>query len=80
MEYKKIPIPQQAQGLLDLSKPITMPYVYSKFAHLMKEALGEENLTSYNLRHTFASLCAEKVREEVVEIWMGDSPERLVGK
>lgn len=80
VEYKKIPIPQQAQGLLDLSKPITMPYVYSKFAHLMKEALGEENLTSYNLRHTFASLCAEKVREEVVEIWMGDSPERLVGK
>ena len=57
-----------------------MPFEYSKFARLMKEALGDEGLTSYNLRHTFATLCAEKVREEVVDIWMGDSPERLIGK
>lgn len=80
IEYKKIPISHQATGLLDLDKPIKMPFEYSKFARLMKEALGDEGLTSYNLRHTFATLCAEKVREEVVDIWMGDSPERLIGK
>ena len=45
----------------------------------MKEALGED-LTPYNLRHTFASLCSQSVKPELVELWMGDSPERLVGK
>lgn len=80
IEYKKIPIHPQAKSLIDLNKPIKMPFEYSKFARLMKEALGEDGLTSYNLRHTFATLCAEKVREEVVDIWMGDSPERLIGK
>ena len=45
----------------------------------MKEALGED-LTPYNLRHTFASICSEEVKPEIVELWMGDSPERLVGK
>lgn len=39
-----------------------------------------EGLTPYNLRHTFASVCAEYVSAEVVDIWMGDSPQRLVGK
>lgn len=44
-----------------------------------EKALGE-GLTPYNLRHTFASICAESVRPDVVDLWMGDSPERLVGK
>ena len=35
---------------------------------------------AYQLRHTFASICDETVKREVVELWMGDSPERLVGK
>ncbi len=50
----------------------------------MKSALGKngqgKELTPYNLRHTFASTCAEAVRSEVLDLWMGDSPERLVGK
>lgn len=80
IEYKKIPIPEQAQELIDLNKPLTCPLCYNSFLEQMKDALGNCGLTPYNLRHTFASTCAEAVREEIVEIWMGDSPERLVGR
>lgn len=80
IEYKKIPVPKQAQELINLDKPLTCPLCYNSFLELMKDALGNCGLTPYNLRHTFASTCAEAVREEIVEIWMGDSPERLVGK
>lgn len=79
IEYKKIPIPQQAQEFIDFNKPLALPYCYTAFLEKIKDALGD-NLTPYNLRHTFASTCAEAVREEIVDIWMGDSPERLVGK
>lgn len=79
IEYKKIPIPKQAQGLIEFDKPIISNLPYKKFMDLIKEALGD-GLTPYNLRHTFASICAEAVRQDIVEIWMGDSPERLVGK
>mgnify|MGYP001863575940 CR=1 FL=1 len=79
VEYKKIPVPKEARGLLFFDKPIALPFHYNNFARLMKKCLNGE-ATSYNLRHTFASICAESVKEEVVELWMGDSPERLVGK
>ena len=46
---------------------------------MMKKALGD-GVVPYQLRHTFASICDEKVKREVVELWMGDSPQRLVGK
>lgn len=77
--YKKIPVPQQAQGLIDLDKPITFPRSYDATLERLKKALGN-GLTPYNLRHTFASTCAEKVKSDVLDVWMGDSPERLVGK
>lgn len=80
IEYKKIPIPNQAQEFIDFDKPLTCPLCYTAFLEQMKDALGNCGLTPYNLRHTFASTCAETVREEIIEIWMGDSPERLVGR
>ncbi len=84
IEYKKIPIPKQAQGLIEFDKPIVPPLSYDRWLDLMKSALGKngqgKELTPYNLRHTFASTCAEAVRSEVLDLWMGDSPERLVGK
>ena len=79
VEYKKIPVPKEAHGLIDFEKPIALPFHYNNFARLMKECFGGK-ATSYSLRHTFASICAEYVKEEVVDLWMGDSPERLVGK
>lgn len=80
IEYKKIPIPNQARELIDFDKPLTCPLCYTALLELMKDALGNCGLTPYNLRHTFASTCAETVREDIVELWMGDSPERLVGR
>lgn len=79
IEYKKIPIPKQAQGLIDFDKPVKPSLSYDRWLDIMKEALGE-GLTPYNLRHTFASVCSETVRPDVVDVWMGDSSERLVGR
>ena len=43
-----------------------------------KEILGDK--TPYYLRHTFSTVCQQYVRPDIVDIWMGDSPQRLVGK
>lgn len=77
--YKKIPIPRQAQKLFDFNSPLKSPLSYDRTLDIMKKALPE-GIIPYQLRHTFASVCAESVKQEVVELWMGDSPERLVGK
>lgn len=77
--YKKIPIPRQAENLFDFNTPLKSPLSYDRTLDVMKKALGE-GVVPYQLRHTFASICDEKVKREVVELWMGDSPERLVGK
>ena len=39
-----------------------------------------EGKTAYSLRHTFATVCQQYVRPDIVDIWMGDSTTRLVGK
>ena len=77
--YKKIPIPTQAQELIDLDKPLTFQ-TPSKYAQdeLIKDLLNGK--PAYCLRHTFATVCQQYVRPDIVDIWMGDSPQRLVGK
>lgn len=77
--YKKIPIPSQAEKFFDFNSPLKSPLSYDRTLDIMKKALPE-GVIPYQLRHTFASICDEKVKREVVELWMGDSPERLVGK
>ncbi|MBR2374764.1 MAG: hypothetical protein IKA88_00545 [Clostridia bacterium] len=79
IEYKKIPIPTQAQGLIDWNKPLTFQ-TQSKYAQdeLIKDLLGGK--TGYYLRHTFSTVCQQYVRPDIVDIWMGNSPQRLVGK
>lgn len=79
IEYKKIPVPKQAYDYLDFEKPLTSPLSYDRTANILREAL-DGDLNPYNLRHTFASTCAMFVPQEIVEIWIGDSPERLIGK
>ena len=78
IEYKKIPIPTQAQGLLDWNKPLTTNLHRLKINDIMKELLAGK--TAYCLRHTFATICQQYVRPDIVDIWMGDSPTRLVGR
>ena len=80
IEYKKIPVPEQAREYIDFDKPLT-PGVCGGgyFTRIIAEALLN-NLTAYNLRHTFATLCQKYVRPDIVDIWLGDSSERLVGR
>lgn len=78
IEYKKIPIPTQAQELIDWDKPLTTDLHRLKINDIMKELLADK--TAYCLRHTFATICQQYVRPDIVDIWMGDSPDRLVGK
>ncbi len=78
IEYKKIPIPMQVQGLIDWDEPLTTDLHRLKINDIMKELLAGK--TAYCLRHTFATVCQQYVRPDIVDIWMGDSPDRLVGK
>ena len=42
--------------------------------------MEDKEVTQYFLRHTFATTCSQYVRPDIVDTWMGDSPERLVGR
>ena len=78
IEYKKIPIPKQTQELIDWDKPLVFQVSKKPREEWFKEIL--DGKTAYNLRHTFATICQQYVRPDIVDIWMGDSPQRLVGK
>ncbi len=79
IEYKKIPVPTQAQGLIDWTMPLHRKVRAGTANKLFKELLGEDK-SAYNLRHTFSAICQQYVRQEIVEIWIGDSPIRLIAK
>ena len=78
IKYKKIPVPKQAQELIEWNKPLTADLHRLKINDMMKDLLAGK--TAYCLRHTFATICQQYVRPDIVDIRMGDSPQRLVGK
>ena len=78
IEYKKIPVPKEAWKAIDWTQPITFQCGKEKFHYLFKDLL--DGKTAYCLRHTFATICQQYVRPDIVDIWMGDSTTRLVGK
>ena len=81
IEYKKIPVPKEAQGLIDWDKPLVFNCSDWKRDKLFKKLLGDGERTAYCFRHTFSTVCQEYLnRPDIVDIWMGDSPQRLVGK
>lgn len=80
IEYKKIPVCPQARERLDLSAPIECPHITNSFNRIFKRIMGDEATTRYYLRHTFATVCQQYVRPDIVDVWMGDSSERLVGR
>lgn len=79
IEYKKIPVPEQAREYIDFSLPLKLPGCAQWISKSIAALLPNE-LTAYSLRHTFATICQKYVRPDIVDIWMGDSPERLVGR
>ena len=78
IEYKKIPIPRQANDYIDWEQPLTFGVTAKVYYEWYKELFGDK--TPYSFRHTFCTVCQEFVRQEIVDIWMGDSPQRLIGK
>ena len=56
IEYKKIPVPKQAQGLIDWDKPLVFNCSDWKRDKLFKELLGNGERTAYCLRHTFSTV------------------------
>ncbi len=80
IEYKKIPVCRQARELIDLSAPVQALHRTDVLNRIFKRIMGDENVTQYFLRHTFATICQQYVRPDIVDIWMGDSSERLVGR
>ncbi len=80
IEYKKIPIPKQAREKLDLTVPIVNRHDTATLGKIFKRIMSGQEITQYSLRHTFATTCQIYVRPDIVDIWMGDSSERLVGK
>ena len=71
-------MPKQAQELIEWNKPLTADLHRLKINDMMKDLLVGK--TAYCLRHTFATICQQYVRPDIVDIRMGDSPQRLVGK
>ena len=80
IEYKKIPLCNQARELLDTSAPVEYLHKTNFLNRLFQRIIEDKEITQYSLRHTFATICQQYVRPDVVDIWMGDSSERLVGR
>lgn len=73
IEYKKIPVPKQAQEKLDITQAVSAPVSMNKLNDAFKRILQDDTVTQYYLRHTFATTCQQFVRPDIVDIWMGDS-------
>ena len=78
IEFKKIPIPREANDYIDWTQPLTFGVTAKIYYEWYKEIFGDK--TPYSFRHTFCTVCQEFVHQEIVDIWMGDSPQRLIGR
>ncbi len=63
-----------------MDEPIVFPHRTDVLNRIFKRIMDDEEVTQYYLRHTFATVCQQYVRPDIVDIWMGDSSERLVGR
>lgn len=80
IEYKKIPIPEQAREKIDFTKPLYSNLSPSTINRYLKKIFDDKEITQYCLRHTFSTTCQMYVRQEIVNIWLGDAPDKLIGK
>ena len=80
IEYKKIPVCPQAREMLDLTAPVGFPHRTDVLNRIFKRIMNDDEVSQYYLRHTFATVCQQYVRPDIVDIWMGDSSERLFGR
>ena len=65
---------------LDNTSKIECPHKTDVLNRVCQRIMQSKDITQYSLRHTFATNCQQYVRPDIVDIWMGDSSERLVGR
>ena len=63
-----------------LTAPVGFPHRTDVLNRIFKRIMNDDEVSQYYLRHTFATVCQQYVRPDIVDIWMGDSSERLVGR
>ena len=79
--YKKIPIPAQLKNRLNTTQNIVCTHRTDVLNRIFKRIMQDDEVTQYFLRHTFSSTCKRFVtKSEIVDLWMGDSPEKLVDR
>ena len=77
IEYKKIPLAERAKRYLNRDHVFgqhSTAVLNDRFKRIFP------NYTQYCLRHTFATRCQMFVRQEIVNIWLGDAPDKLIGR
>ena len=77
IEYKKIPISPMARKYMDFDISPIPCFCVNYINKLFKKILPNHH--QYDLRHTFSTRCQQFVRREIVEVWLGDSSDRLIG-
>ena len=70
---------QRRRQRIDWLQDIFAPFMEDEL-FFIRLNMDDEEVTQYFLRHTFATVCQQYVRPDIVDIWMGDSSERLVGR
>lgn len=78
IEYKKIPITASAARYIDTLAVVYPPCSLDTLRNVFHQIFPNHRM--YDLRHTFSTRCQQFVRREIAEIWLGDSPTRLIGK
>lgn len=76
IEYKRIPFSRMAKESITSIPPVLRKT--ERLNQIFKRIFPDK--TQYVLRHTFATKCQEFVRQEIVDIWLGDNSERLIGQ
>ena len=76
IEYKRIPFSRMAKESITSIPPVLRKT--ERLNQIFKRIFPDK--TQYVLRHTFATKCQEFVRQEIVDIWLGDNSERFIGQ
>ena len=71
---------KQALKYINVNEPIDCNCALDTLNRVFKRVMQDKEVTQYYLRHTFATTCVQYVRPDIVDTWMGDSSERLVGR
>ena len=79
IEYKKIPMHKDFRAMFNTTE-VTIPHRTDVLNRIFKRIMDDEEVTRYFLRHTLATTYQKYVRPNIVDIWMGDSSKRLVGR